>query len=127
MTMLESSKPKKQRLFFHTKALHRKQKGLSAHLNKKMKEQLGKRSMPLRKGDTVKVMRGSNKGKQGKVSGVDYRKGTVNIEKVTRKKADGTEAPLPVKASNLLAVDLDKSDSRRIKVKKEKKKEKQGD
>ncbi len=118
MNIIESSKPKKQRQYLYSKALHRKQKDLSGHLNKKLSGQLGKRSLRIRKGDTVKVLRGSKKGSEGKVTGVDYRRGVVFIEKLVRKKADGTEIALPVRASNLLIVDVDRSDARRFRRKK---------
>ena len=118
MQKVESSKPKKQRRYFYSKALHRKQKDLSGHLSKKLAERLGKRSLQVRKGDTVKIMRGSKKGSEGNVTGVDYRKGVVFIDKLVRKKADGTEIPMPVKASNLLIADVDRSDARRFKGKK---------
>ena len=74
----------------------------------------------------MKVMRGGMKGKSGKITGVNYRKGIVFIENIMRKKANGEEVQVPLKASNLLIVDLDKSDAKRFKgkiLKEEKKKE----
>lgn len=123
---IKSSKPKKQRKFHYAKPLHMKQQCLASHLNKKLAKQLEKRSMPIRKGDTMKVMRGQMKGKTGKITGVNYGKGIVFIENVMRKKANGEEVQVPLKASNLLIVDLDKSDAKRFKgkvLKEEKKKE----
>jgi len=113
--MVESKKPKKQRRAFHEMPLHRKQKSLSAHLHKKIREELGVRALPVRKGDTVKVLRGSFKGRTGKVSSVSVTKMHVFVEKITRKKADGTEAMVPFRASNLLIESLDKSDEKRFK------------
>ena len=123
---IESSKPKKQRKFHYDKPLHMKQQCLASHLDKKLAKQLEKRSMPIRKGDTMKIMRGGMKGKTGKITGVNYGKGIVFIENVMRKKANGEEVQVPLKASNLLIVDLDRSDSKRFKgkvLKEEKKKE----
>jgi len=123
---IKSSKPKKQRKFHYDKPLHMKQQCLASHLDKKLAKQLEKRSIPIRKGDTMKVMRGGMKGKTGKITGVNYGKGIVFIENVMRKKANGEEVQVPLKASNLLVVDLDKSDSKRFKgkvLKEEKKKE----
>ena len=74
----------------------------------------------------MKVLRGGMKGKTGKITGVNYGKGIVFIENVMRKKANGEEVQVPLKASNLLVVDLDKSDSKRFKgkiLKEEKKNE----
>jgi len=122
----KSSKPKKQRKHHYEKSLHRKQASLAGHLDKKLREQLKTRSLALKKGDTVKVMKGKNKGKSGKVTEVNYKKGTVYVEKIIRKKANGEEIPLPVQASNLLVTDIDKSDGKRFKgksIKVEKKEE----
>jgi len=123
---VKSSKPKKQRKFHYKKPLHMKQQCLASHLNKKLAKQLEKRSIALRKGDTVKVMRGKMKEKSGKITGVNYGKGIVFIENIMRKKANGEEVQVPLKASNLLVTDLDKSDSKRFKgkvLKEEKKKD----
>lgn len=127
---VESSKPKKQRKFHYDKPLHMKQQGLASHLDKKLAKQFEKRSIAIRKGDTVKVMRGGMKGKSGKITGVNYGKGIVFVENIMRKKANGEEVQVPLKASNLLVVDLDKSDSKRFKgkvLKEEKKAEKKKD
>ncbi len=123
---IESSKPKKQRKFHYEKPLHMKQKCLASHLDKKFAKQLEKRSVAVRKGDTMKIMRGKMKGKSGKITSVNYRKGIVFIENIMRKKANGEEVQVPLKASNLLVIDLNKSDSKRFKgkvLKEEKKKE----
>jgi len=122
-----SSKPSKQRLFQLEAPLHIKRKMLSSTLSKELRKELGKRSFPLRKNDTVKIMRGKFKGKTGKITEVNYQKGTVFIEKITRKKSDGTEVFIPIHASNLMITELYKEDEKRfkrIKLKKEKKKEK---
>jgi len=118
MKTKKSSKPKKQRKFHYEKAMHKKQQGLSTHLNKKLRQQLGNRNLCIRKGDSVKVLRGAKKGSSGKITGVNYKKGTVFVEKLARKKASGEEIPLPVHASNLLLIDVDKSDAKRFKGKK---------
>ncbi len=117
MGSIKSSKPKKQRKQLYLRPLHKKQAGLKGHLSKRLREQLGRRSLSLRKGDVVRVMRGSKKGSEGKIIGVNYKKGTVSVDKLTRKKADGTEIPLRIKACNMLIVDVDRSDARRFKGK----------
>ncbi len=117
---IESSKPKKQREYLYSKPLHKRQKDLSGHLSKKLRQALGKRSLQLRKGDTVRVMKGAKRNSEGKIMSVDYKKSIVCIEKLTRKKTDGTEIPLQFKACNLLVTDVDRSDSRRFKKAKEK-------
>ncbi|MEM0359798.1 MAG: 50S ribosomal protein L24 [Candidatus Diapherotrites archaeon] len=112
---MKSSKPKKNRKAFYEKPLHKKQKSLAAHLSKKLAEELGRRSVPLRKGDEVKIIRGDFKGKKGKISRVDLSRGRVYIEKISRKKADGTETQVPFQASKLIVESLDRGDSKRLK------------
>ena len=113
-----SSKPKKQRKAHYCRPLHVRQACLCSHLSKQLRKQFGRRNLAVRKGDTVKVLRGSKRGAEGKVTGVDYKKGTVLIDKLVRKKTDGTEIPLPMRASKLVLTDVDKSDARRFKGKK---------
>jgi len=118
MKNVESAKPKKQRRFHYKKPMHKKQNSLSAHLDKKLREKLGMRSVALRKEDTVKILRGKRKGASGKIIDVNYEKCFVFIEKIVRKKANGEEVPVPIHASNLLVTEVDKSDSKRFKGKK---------
>ena len=111
---MESSKPRKQRKFLFEMPLHLKRNALAGHLSKELRKKSGRRNVSLRKGDTVKVMRGKHKKKEAKITGVDYVQGTIFLEKLTRKKSDGTEIQVGIKASNCLVVDLDSSDSRRF-------------
>jgi len=101
--------------------LHKKRKAVAAHLEKALRKQLGRRTVPIRKGDKVKVMRGSRKGAVGKVISVNTKKGTIEIEKVTSKKASGQEIQVPIHASNVLIIELSEEDERRFKEKSEKK------
>ncbi len=127
---MDSKKPKKQRKRFHSMPLHRRRKSVSSHLGKSLKKELGKRALPVRKGDTVKVMRGSFKGKSAKVSSVNSAEMKVFLEKTTRKKSDGTEIAVPFHPSNLLIESIEKGDEKRLKAAKStpgEKKEKEGE
>lgn len=62
---------------------------MSSHLNKELKTKYDVRSIPVRKGDVVKVMRGTFKGREGKVITVYRKKWAVYIEKLTREKTNG--------------------------------------
>jgi large subunit ribosomal protein L24 len=111
----KSSKPKKQRKRIHSLALHEKQKLFSAHLETGLRKILGRRALEIKKGDKVKVLRGSHKKKSGKVTAINRDKVQVFIEKLMRKKSDGTEILIPFRPSNLMLIELDKNDSRRAK------------
>ena len=48
------------------------------------------RSIPIRKEDEVKIVRGTNKGRDGKVIQVYRKKWVIHIERITREKANGS-------------------------------------
>ena len=103
---IKSKKPNKQRKYWKQMALHEQKKKLKGHLSKELRKELKKRSIGLRKGDEVKIMRGSHKGFRGKIARVERKNARVFIEKLARKKADGTEILLPVNAAKLMVVSL---------------------
>ncbi|MGC8573319.1 MAG: 50S ribosomal protein L24 [Caldisphaera sp.] len=114
--MMKSSSPRKQRKFLFNMPLHLKHKLVTVQLSKELREKFGIRNMPLRVGDKVKVVKGSYKGKSGKVSEVDLKRLFVKIEGITRKKADGTEIPVKFRPWNLVITDLDLKDEERKKI-----------
>ena len=95
--------------------LHIRSKFVSAHLSEELRRKYGRRSLRLRPGDTVKVMRGSYKGIQGKVQKVFPEEGRVTIEGLTREKARGDTVPVKIHASNLQIVSLNLDDKLRKK------------
>ena len=112
-----SKQPRKQRKALYNAPAHARGKHLSATLSKDLRADLGKRSLPLRSGDKVRVLRGDFKGHEGEVLDVDYGSYKVTIEDVTLSKPDGTAVFLPVDPSNLVIIDADLKDDRRIKNK----------
>jgi large subunit ribosomal protein L24 len=68
------------------------------------------RSMSVVKGDTVEVMRGIFKGIEGKVTKVTKRDCRLQIEGVTREKADGTTIFIPIHASKVVIKRLNLDD-----------------
>ena len=90
---------------------------MSAHLAEGYLEERKRklpRAVPVRKGDTVKVMRGDDAGKEGKVATVDYTKQRITIEGITHAKADGKQAAKTIHPSNVLIVKLDETDPKRL-------------
>jgi large subunit ribosomal protein L24 len=116
MSQPESSKPRKQRKFLFTAPIHLKRKMLSSHLSKALREKYKKRSMPVRKGDEVLIMRGKFKGKTGKISRIDLKKQRVYIDGVSRKRTVGTEVLVPIPSSNVQITNLNLDDKRRVKI-----------
>lgn len=113
-----SKQPRKQRKERFQSPLHLKRKMLAAHLSKEAREKLKtkRRSLVVRKGDKVKVLRGDKKGHVGKVARVDIKKIKVFVEGVTSREAKGTEKLAPVDPSNLLIIEAGASDKERLSV-----------
>lgn len=91
---------------------------MSAHLSEAYLEEKKRklpRALPVRKGDTVKIMRGDDAGKEGKVATVDYRNLRITMEGITHAKSDGTQVAKPIHPSNVLIVKMDESDPLRLK------------
>lgn len=65
---------------------------MSCHLSKDLKTKYDVRSIPVRKGDTVKVMRGTFKGREGKVITCYRKKWCIHVEKITREKTNGKDS-----------------------------------
>ncbi|KAI1373778.1 putative 60S ribosomal protein L26-1 [Hypoxylon crocopeplum] len=94
---------------------------MSAPLSKELREKYNVRSIPIRKDDEVTIVRGTNKGREGKVTSVYRLKYQIHIERVTRDKASGQSVPLGIHPSkvviNKLKLDKDReSILERIKV-----------
>lgn len=111
-----TKKPRKQRKRVYRSSLHIKQKMLGAHLSKEIRAQLKIRTLPVRKGDEVKVVRGKFKGTIGKVTKVMLKDTRIFIDNVKRKKASGEEVHIPIHPSNVIITNPDMSDQRRIKA-----------
>ena len=103
---IKSKRPNKQRKYLHEMGLHERKKKVKGHLSKELKKELKKRSIGLRKGDEVKIMRGSHKGFKGKIIRVDRKHSRIFIDKLARKKADGTEILLGVPAAKLMVLSI---------------------
>ena len=109
-------KPSKQRKRLFQAPYHIRGKILSAHLSSELRERYNTRSLPVRTGDTVRVLRGDYKGVEGKVMRVDRKKYRIFIEGITREKADGTTILVPIHPSNVEIIRLNLDDKFRKKI-----------
>ena len=117
---MSSKQPRKQRLAHYTAPYHRRHREMSSPIDKGLRErQLSRgfmypRSMPVKKGDRVMIVRGEGKSKSTTaVSLVDRKARKVYVEGFTYFKSDGTELQRPIDASNLVIINPDWSDIRR--------------
>ncbi|KAJ3147058.1 60S ribosomal protein L26A [Geranomyces variabilis] len=83
-----------------------RRKIMSAPLEKELREKHNCRSMPIRKDDEVKIVRGTYNGREGKVVTVYRKKWCIYIEKVTRDKVNGASTMIPIHPSKVVITKL---------------------
>lgn len=113
---IRSKQPRKQRKYSYNAPLHIKGKFMSAHLSKDLMKKYNRRSIRVRKGDKVIVLRGQFKKKKGNVERVDLKKSKVYISGVEMIKKDGTKVFYPIHPSNLVLTELNLDDKKRIAI-----------
>ncbi len=113
--MIQSAKPRKQRLFRYTAPMHLRQHFLHVHVDKALRQrlQLKARTVQIKRGDSVKVMSGSHRGAEGKVLKVSLRTGRLELDTLKRKNARGKEMGIPISASIVYITELNLDDKRR--------------
>lgn len=108
-----SKKPKKQRKYRANAPLHTRNKLLGTHLSPELKKKYGKRAVTVVEGDSVKILRGSFKGKETKVERVDMRSLKIYLIGVERTKKDGSKVAVPTNPSNVMITNLKLEDAKR--------------
>jgi large subunit ribosomal protein L24 len=86
---------------------------LRCRLDDSLREEYGLRSLGIKKGDLVRIMRGQFRDTEGKVLGVDYRAIRVLVDGASTTKSDGKEAKIPLHPSSLMLVKLELNDERK--------------
>lgn len=112
---IRSAQPRKQRKYRYNAPMHVRRKLVSAHLEKGLRKDYNKRSLPVRKGDEVRVTRGKFAGTKGKISRVDLKRLKIYIENAKVKKVSGQEVELPIDPSNVVITNLNLDDKKRKK------------
>merc|ERR1719231_236582 len=101
-----SSSRRKSRKAHFTAPSSVRRKIMSAHLNKELSQKYHVKSMPIRKDDEVIVVRGINRGREGKVIQVYRKKYVIHIERVTREKSNGSTVNVGIHPSNVMITKL---------------------
>jgi large subunit ribosomal protein L24 len=108
--MQATKTPGKQRKLLFNAPAHIRHKQMAAPLSPELLAQKGIKAMPVRKGDTVRVIRGDHKGFEGKVSRVDLKQYRVYLEGLTREKVDGTNVFVALHPSKIMIRNLNLDD-----------------
>ena len=114
--------PRKQRKRLYNAPAHLRHKLMAAPLSPDLIKSKGVKALPVRKGDTVRVMRGDHAGFEGKISRIDLKRYRIFLEGLTREKVDGTNIFVSVHPSKVMIKNL-KLDDKWRKVVVERKKE----
>ena len=114
-TWVRSKKPRKQRKYIYNAPLHIKRRMMASPLSEELKKEYKINALPVRKGDTVKIMRGDFKGQVGKITKVMVKKMRVHVDIAKRKNLKGEEKFIPIHPSNLMILELYSEDKKRIK------------
>ena len=108
-------KPTKMRnKLIYQATFHTKSKQLTSPLSKDLAKKYGKRSVRVREGDSVKILRGEFKGVDGKISNVSIKRNGVAIEGIKKEKSKGDKFDIYIHTSNLVVSSLDTTDKWRI-------------
>jgi len=107
---LKTTQPRKQRKRLYQAPSHIRYKHFSALLSPSLKTSHNISSLPVRSGDTVRIMRGDRKGLEGKITRVDRKKYRIFVEGITREKVDGTTTFVPIHPSKVMITSLNLDD-----------------
>jgi large subunit ribosomal protein L24 len=116
MANSRSTQPRKQRKVSFNASPFDRHRQMSVALSRDLRGRYKRRALPLRKGDTVRIISGSFKGREERVSKVDMRSLRVTLDNVTIKKVDQKLKPLPIRVSHLILTRLNLADPWRRKL-----------
>lgn len=109
----KSTQVRKQRKYRANAPKHIKGKFLSAPLAKDLREKHNTRSLRVRAGDEVEVLRGSFKGDSGKVERVDAKHAKIYVSGIERVSPSGSKNMVAIAASNVRIISLEE-DTKRV-------------
>jgi len=104
-TAIASSRRKSRKAHFQASSGQRRVI-MSAPLSKELREKHNVRAVPIRKDDEVTIVRGSNKGREGKIISVYRLKYVVHVERVVREKSNGQSIPIGIAPSKVVITKL---------------------
>jgi len=110
MIMQTTKNPRKQRKMHFNAPAHLRHKQMASPLSPELLAQKGVKTLPVRKGDTIRVTRGDRKGFEGKVSRVDLKNYRVYVDGLSREKVDGTTIFIGLHPSKIMIKTLNLDD-----------------
>jgi large subunit ribosomal protein L24 len=104
---IQPGKQRKVRYSAHSRLKHRL---LAAPLSVELKTTYGRKTVPVRTGDTVRIVRGDFSGVEGKVSDINTSSQRLFVEGVTREKVAGTSEKVTVHCTKVMITKLNLDD-----------------
>ncbi|KAJ5081630.1 hypothetical protein NUU61_009894 [Penicillium alfredii] len=104
-TAIASSRSKSRKAHFSAPSSQRRIL-MSAPLSKELRQEKNVRAIPIRVGDIVTITRGSQKGREGKVTSSYRLKFAIHVERVVREKTNGQSIPIPIAPSKVVITKL---------------------
>lgn len=92
---------------------------MSAPLSASLRKEYKVRSLPIRLDDEVQVVRGSYKGREGKIKQVYRLKFSVQVDKISKEKSSGASVPINIHPSNVVITKLKLDDDRKALIAKQ--------
>jgi len=112
-TWKSSTQPRKQRKYRYNAPINIKRKFLTVNLAKDLRNKHGTRNVQIRKGDKVKILRGTHKSKTGTVEKINLTKLKIYITGIELTKKDGSKTKAPINPTNLQITELKLDDKKR--------------
>jgi large subunit ribosomal protein L24 len=116
MANSRSTQPRKQRRVAFNASAFDRHRQMTVALSRELRARYKRRALPLRKGDTVRIISGKFKGTEERISKVDMRSLRVTLDSVTIKKVDQKLKPLPIPANTLILTRLNLADPWRRRI-----------
>ena len=110
------TKPTKQRKMLYQAPDHIRYRLFAAPVSPELRVSHGVKALPVRSGDSVRIMRGDRKGFEGKIARIDRKKYRIYVEGLTREKVDGTTIFVPMHPSKVMITRLNLDDKWRKKI-----------
>jgi ribosomal protein uL24 len=108
--------PRRQRKALYTATTFERRRRMTVPLSRDLRRRFHERSLPVRKGDTVRVLSGSFVGREERVAKVNRRDYCVILDNITVKTGEDKLKPLPIRTSHLVLTRLNLSDAWRRRV-----------
>lgn len=107
---------RRQRKALYESSTQERRRRMTVPLSRELKSRFHRRSLPIRKGDTVRILGGSYVGREERVAKVNRRSFSVTLDNVTSKTGESKQTPLPIRTGHLVLIRLNLADPYRRRI-----------